>query len=163
MIRPAAALPRLKGKCIFLLLVGTIIAVGFVFFIGRWILRPINRLIQSTDEIRKGNLDLVVQSSSRDEIGHLSEGFNAMATSLREFRRSDQAKLIRIQRATQQAFDSLPEAVAVIDQEGKVEVATETAKIFFGLQPNTSIKDLPLEWINGLVGEALKLGTDNGV
>ena len=146
-----------KREMVFLLLVGTIIAVGFVFFIGRWILRPINRLIQSTDEIRKGNLDLVVHSSSRDEIGHLSEGFNAMATSLREFRRSDQAKLIRIQRATQQAFDSLPDAVAVIDQEGKVEVATETAKIFFGLQPNTSIKDLPLEWINGLVGEAFKL------
>ncbi len=146
-----------KREMVFLLLAGTIIAVGFLFFIGRWILRPINRLIQSTDEIRRGNLDLVVHSSSRDEIGHLSEGFNAMATSLREFRRSDQAKLIRIQRATQQAFDSLPDAVAVIDQEGKVEVATETAKILFGLQPNTSIKDLPLEWINGLVGEAFKL------
>jgi two-component system, NtrC family, sensor histidine kinase KinB len=146
-----------KRQMYILLLVGTIIAVGFVFFIGRWILRPINRLIQSTDEIRKGNLDLVVHSSSRDEIGHLSEGFNAMATSLREFRRSDQAKLIRIQRATQQAFDSLPDPVAVIDQEGKVEVATEAAKIFFGLQPNTSIKDLPLEWITGLVREAFKL------
>jgi two-component system, NtrC family, sensor histidine kinase KinB len=146
-----------KREMVFLLLAGTIIAVGFLLFIGRWILRPINRLIQSTDEIRRGNLDLVVHSSSRDEIGHLSEGFNAMATSLREFRRSDQARLIRIQRATQQAFDSLPDAVAVIDQEGKVEVATETAKVLFGLQPNTSIKDLPLEWINGLVGEAFKL------
>ena len=141
-----------------LLLVGTLIAVVFIFFIGKWVLRPINRLIDSANEIKKGNLDLVVQSSSRDEIGHLSEEFNAMATSLREFRRSDQAKLIRIQRATQQAFDSLPEAVAVIDPEGKVEVATETAKNFFGLQPNTPIKDLPLEWINSLVQEAFKLG-----
>ena len=67
----------------------------------------------------EGNLDLVVQSDSRDEVGHLSEAFNAMAASLREFRRSDQAKLIRIQRATQQAFDSLPDAVAVVDLEGK--------------------------------------------
>ena len=133
MIGPVGVPLAAKREMVFLLLAGTIIAVGFLFFIGRWILRPINRLIQSTDEIRKGNLDLVVHSSSRDEIGHLSEGFNAMATSLREFRRSDQAKLIRIQRATQQAFDSLPDAVAVIDQEGKVEVATETAKNFIWL------------------------------
>ena len=147
-----------KRQMYILLLVGTIIAVGFVFFIGRWILRPINRLIQSTDEIRRGNLDLVVQSSSRDEIGHLSEGFNAMATSLREFRRSDQAKLIRIQRATQQAFDSLPDAVAVIDQEGKVEVATETAKSIFGLKPNTLIFNLPFGWMVDLYNNALKNG-----
>ncbi len=146
-----------KREMVFLLLAGMIIAVGFLFFFGKWVLRPINRLIQSTDEIRKGNLDLVVQSTSHDEIGHLSQAFNDMATSLREFRRSNRSKLFRIQQATQQAFDSLPEAVAVIDPEGKVEVATEAARRFFGLQPNTSIKDLPLEWINGLVGEAFKL------
>ena len=81
-----------------------------------------------------------------------------MAASIREFRRSNRSKLFRIQQATQQAFDSLPEAVAVIDPEGTVEVATETARNFFGLQPNTPIKELPLEWINGLVQEALKQG-----
>ncbi len=147
-----------KRGMIILLLTGTLIAVGFIFFIGRWILRPINRLIDSANEIRKGNLNLVVQSNSRDEIGHLSEAFNEMAASIREFRRSNRSKLFRIQQATQQAFDSLPEAVAVIDPEGTVEVATETARNFFGLQPNTPIKELPLEWVNGLVQEALKQG-----
>jgi signal transduction histidine kinase/HAMP domain-containing protein len=137
------------------LFVGTIVSIGFVFFTGRWILRPIHRLIQSADEIRRGNLDLVVQSSSRDEIGHLSEAFNAMAASLREFRRTDQAKFIRIQRATQQAFDSLQDAVAIIDLEGKVEVATETARNIFGLKPNTRIFDLPSGWMVNLYNEAL--------
>jgi signal transduction histidine kinase len=140
------------------LFVGTIVAVGFVLFTGRWILHPINRLIQSADEIRRGNLDLVVQSSSKDEIGHLSEAFNAMTVSLREFRRSDQAKLIRIQRATQQAFESLPEAVAVIDLEGKVEVATETARNIFGLRPSISIFDLPFGWMVDLYNDALRDG-----
>ncbi len=153
--RHAAAAKR--GMYI-LLLVGTLIAVGFIFFIGKWVLRPINRLIVSANEIKKGNLDLWVQSSSRDEIGRLSEAFNEMAAGIREFRRSNRSKLFRIQQATQQAFSSLPEAVAVIDPEGKVEVATEAAKNFFGLQPNTPIKDLPLEWLNGLIQEALKLG-----
>ena len=141
-----------------LLVAGTIVAIGFVFFTGRWILRPINRLIQSADEIRRGNLDLVVESESRDEVGHLSEAFNAMAASLREFRRSDQAKLVRIQRATQQAFDSLPDAVAVVDLQGKVEVATEAAGNIFGLRPNTLIFDLPLGWMADLYKDALKDG-----
>ncbi len=118
-----------------LLSVGTALAVVFVFFTRRWVLRPIHRLIRSADEIRRGNLDLVVAGDSRDEIGHLSEAFNAMAASLREFRRTDQAKLLRIQQATQQAFDSLPDAIAVIDPEGRVEVATESARTVFGLKP----------------------------
>jgi signal transduction histidine kinase len=141
-----------------LLFAGTIVAVGFIFFTGRWILRPINRLIQSADEIRRGNLDLVVERESRDEVGHLSEAFNAMAASLREFRRSDQAKLVRIQRATQQAFDSLPDAVAVIDLEGKVEVTTEMARDIFGLRPNTSIFASPFSWMGDLYNDALNKG-----
>jgi two-component system, NtrC family, sensor histidine kinase KinB len=141
-----------------LLSVGIALAVAFIFFTRRWVLRPIHRLIQSADEIRRGNLDLVVASDSRDEIGHLSEAFNTMAASLREFRRTDQAKLMRIQKATQQAFDSLPDAIAVIDSEGKVEVATESARTVFGLKPGADIVDLPFEWMAGLYHAALQQG-----
>jgi len=141
-----------------LLSVGTALAVVFVFFSGRWILRPIHRLIRSADEIRRGNLDLVVAGDSRDEIGHLSAAFNAMAASLREFRRTDQAKLLRIQKATQQAFDSLPDAVAVVDTEGRVEVATESARSIFGLKPGVSVGDLPFGWMADLCLNARQEG-----
>lgn len=149
-----------------LLLVGTIVAVGFFFFTSRWFLRPINRLIKSADEIGKGNLDLVVQSNSRDEIGHLSEAFNAMATNLREFRRSDRAKIFRIQRSTQQAFDRLPDALAVLDSEGRVEVATELARDAFDMKVNTSIQDFQVSLIANICQRALDTGrravADNG-
>jgi len=147
-----------RSQMYVLLIIGTFIAVGFIFFAGQWILRPIQRLIQSAEEIRRGNLDLVVHSRSRDEIGYLSESFNAMAASLREFRRTDQAKLLRIQRATQQAFDSLTDAVAVLDLEGRVDVSTETAKNIFGLRPGTTIFDLPFVWMADLYNRALKEG-----
>ena len=130
---------RPAGRCTSSCWPGRSLAVAFIFFTGRWILRPIHRLIRSADEIRRGNLDLVVPADSRDEIGQLSEAFNAMAASLREFRRTDQAKLLRIQRATQQAFDSLPDAVAVVDPDGKVEVATESARTIFGLKPGAEV------------------------
>jgi signal transduction histidine kinase len=141
-----------------LLAVGTTAALGLIFFSRTWVLRPILRLIRSTDEIRRGNLDLVVPGGSRDEIGRLSESFNIMAASLREFRRTDQAKLMRIQRATQQAFDSLPDAVAVLDAEGQVEVATEAAQKHFGLRLGASVLDSPFGWMADLSRRALQSG-----
>jgi signal transduction histidine kinase len=140
------------------LAVGTVLALVFIFFTRRWILRPIHRLIRSADEIRRGNLDLVVASDSHDEIGHLSESFNTMAASLREFRRSDQAKLMRIQKATQHAFDSLPDAVAVVDPGGKVEVATESARSVFGLKTGAGVEDLPFGWLVELYRDARQSG-----
>ncbi|MCK7500710.1 MAG: HAMP domain-containing protein [Comamonadaceae bacterium] len=130
----------------------------FILFTGRWVLRPIHRLIRSADEIRRGNLDLVVAAGSRDEIGHLSAAFNDMAASLREFRRTDQAKLLRIQKATQQAFDSLPDAIAVVDTEGQVEVATESARTVFGLKPGVSVGDLPFGWMADIYRDARQEG-----
>ena len=146
---------RARSQMYLFLIAGTAIAIGFMLFIGRWILRPIHHLISSADEIKRGNLDLVVKGDSRDEIGRLSEEFNAMAASLREFRRSDQAKFHRIQRATQQAFDRLPDAVAIIDLEGRVEVATQMARDIFGLKPGTLIFDLSLGWLISLYKDAL--------
>ncbi len=141
-----------------LLLAGMLAAAVFIVFSRKWVMRPIHQLIRSTEEIRRGNLDLVVSSSSRDEIGQLSESFNVMAASLREFRRTDQAKLIRIQRATQQAFDSLPDAVAVVDMEGRVEVATGEAKATFGMKPGVLLSDLPIGWLRGLLERAVQTG-----
>jgi PAS domain S-box-containing protein len=141
-----------------LLLAGTLAAAAFIIFSRRWVMRPIHQLIRSTEEIRRGNLDLVVSSSSRDEIGQLSESFNVMAASLREFRRTDQAKLLRIQQATQQAFDSLPDAVAVVDTEGRIEVATEAAKTTFGLKPGAVLSDLPFSWMTDLFRRAVQTG-----
>jgi signal transduction histidine kinase len=141
-----------------LLLAGMLVAVGFVLFTGRWILRPIRRLIRSAEEIKQGNLELVVESDSRDEIGQLSEAFNEMALALRESRRSDQTRLTRIQRATEQTFNSLPDAVAIVDPGGKVDVATETARNVFELKPGKQIRGLPSRWMDEIFTEALRTG-----
>ncbi|MGD1010400.1 MAG: ATP-binding protein [Candidatus Aminicenantales bacterium] len=140
-----------------LLGLGTLVAVMLILFARRWILRPVQRLIRSADEIRRGNLDLVVPVDSHDEIGHLAESFNAMTVSLREFRRTDQARLLRIQQATQQAFDRLADAIAVADLDGKVEVSTEPARTVFGLGPGSSISGAPFG-LAELFREALREG-----
>ena len=84
-----------RNAMLFLLLLGIALSVGVIAVVGPKILRPIASLRRSVSEIQKGNLDLVVKVPSRDEIGQLAEAFNDMAASLREFRRSDRAQLLR--------------------------------------------------------------------
>jgi two-component system, NtrC family, sensor histidine kinase KinB len=147
---------KAREQMYFLLILGAVLAVAYILLIGKWILRPIERLTQSAEEIKRGNLDLTVKTDTHDEIGRLSETFNAMAASLREVRRSDEAKLVRIQHSTQQAFDNLPDAVAILDLDGKVETATETAGNIFGLKRNIRIESVPFKWITDLYRNALK-------
>ncbi|KAB2832179.1 MAG: HAMP domain-containing protein, partial [Candidatus Dadabacteria bacterium] len=117
------------------LVVSAAIAVLFSYLTHRWVLKPINRLIESTDEIRRGNLDVVIESGSHDEIGKLSESFNEMTASLRQVRKSERMNLIRLRRAMEEVVKALPEAIAVLDAEGRVEVSTDTAQRMFGLKP----------------------------
>ncbi|MCE5276245.1 MAG: HAMP domain-containing protein [Deltaproteobacteria bacterium] len=138
-----------------LLLIGASVAVVYVSLIGKWILRPIKHLKASVDEIRHGNLDLVVSSDTHDEIGQLSDAFNEMTASLRELRRSDEAKLVRMQQSTQQTFNSLPNAVALVDQDGKVEAATDTAGNLFGLKRGVQIMNLHITWLKDLFKDAI--------
>jgi len=138
------------------------IALLFMLFSNHWILRPIRRLIDSTQEIRKGNLNLEIQVDARDEIGQLSEAFNAMVASLRLFRRSDQAKLVRVQRSTQEAFKNLPAAIAIVNTDNVIEIATAAARRNFKLVPNTSIEQTPYPWLAEIQRSLVKNPTAAG-
>ena len=149
----SASWPALLFLPVAVFLAGT---AGLIMF--RSVLRRLRALEELAGRVTTGDLAARVPYPGHDEIGRLSRTFNDMAASLREFRRSDQARLARIQRATQRAFDSLPEALAVLDLEGKVEVATGSAKNIFGLKPNVSIRDLPQGWMTALFKESLQSG-----
>jgi PAS domain S-box-containing protein len=140
------------------LLCGIFVAVAFMLFIGKWILRPIERLIRYTEEIRDGNIDLVVKIDSDDEIGRLSEAFNDMTAGLRKFRRGAQAKLLRTQQATKEALNNLPDAVVIVDPDGKVEMSTNSAQEFFGLNPDTQIQALAVPLFNELFQDIVRYG-----
>jgi two-component system, NtrC family, sensor histidine kinase KinB len=79
-----------------------------------------------------------------------------MAASLRQFRRSDQAKLVRTQQATQETLDTLSEAVAIVDLEGKVEISTDSARNIFGIHAGARLQDLPLNELNELFQQIVR-------
>lgn len=128
-----------RKAMLFLLLIAMGMGAGFTVLAGPAILRPIASLTRSVREIQGGNLDLVVKVQSRDEIGQLGEAVNQMAASLREFRRSGQAQLLRTQQSTLHALNSLPDAVVISDLSGRIELANEAAQQLFGLQPGATL------------------------
>jgi two-component system, NtrC family, sensor histidine kinase KinB len=133
---------RAMRLMIILAAAGIGLAIIFTVFVGRSILYPLSTLIKSFREIEQGNLDLVVQVKSHDELHQLAEAFNSMAAKLREFRRTDRAKLVRTQRTTQLAVDSLPDAIAIINPDGVVELCNETASRLFQLHPGTAVSQI---------------------
>ena len=83
------------------LLIGCILALVYVFLIGRWILRPIRTLTRSVNEIKNGNLNFAVKNYTHDELGQLTIAFNEMAEGLREFRKANEEKLSRLENSSQ--------------------------------------------------------------
>jgi PAS domain S-box-containing protein len=130
-----------------LVVVGAGLAILFIAVMGRAILQPLQTLTRSAREIEQGNLDLVVQVKSRDEVQQLAEAFNSMAARLREYRRTNRAKLVRTQQTTQNAINSLPDAVAILSPDGHVEMANTAAQRLFGLRPEAHVSELRAEWL----------------
>lgn len=137
-----------------LLLAGTAFAGLCVFFLSRSILGPLERLTRAAGEIEGGNLDLTVPLTSRDELGQLAAAFNSMAGGLRDLRESEQARLLRAQRLARTALDAIPEAVAVLSPDRRVELANRAAASLLGLQPGEPLPERGVEWLPPLLQRA---------
>ncbi len=87
---------------------GVLVALIVSYFIARWILVPIFKLINASKAVAGGDLNTKVEISTRDELEYLAESFNAMALALRK--RDDQLKEF----ATQKIMAS--ERLALIGQ-----------------------------------------------
>jgi len=70
-----------------------------------------------------------------------------MAAKLREYRRTNRAKLIRTQSTTQNAINSLPDAVAIVSPDGNVEMANVAAQRLFALRPTAHVSELHADWL----------------
>jgi two-component system NtrC family sensor kinase len=87
---------------------GVLVALIVSYFIARWILVPIFKLIDASKAVAGGDLSTKVEISTRDELEYLAESFNAMALALQK--RDDQLKEF----ATQKIMAS--ERLALIGQ-----------------------------------------------
>ena len=125
------------------LLAAVALAVGAAIHLSRTILRPIHLVTDGARALARGELDQIVPAASRDELGDLANAFNEMARTLRDYRQSGTARLLRAQKTAQATVDSFPDPVVVVDPMGSVEQANRAAQRLLGVTPAA---DPPVPW-----------------
>ena len=64
-----------------------LLATWMGFRLAKGVTGPIRALAEGTAEVARGNLDVVVETTTDDEVGFLVQSFNKMTHDLREARR----------------------------------------------------------------------------
>ena len=124
------------------LVISTIVALA----LARSILHPIQELTNSVEALREGDFERRVPEVSRDELGSLAVGFNRMAEAIAEFRRSNLSEVLRAKETLEATIATLPDAVLVIDPEGRLVTLNPLARSVLqatGAPQASSIEELP--------------------
>src|SRR5262249_35662007 len=104
------------------LVVATLLAGLMVWHTARSLLRPIQEVTRAAQPMGAGTLAGVVPPPPGNELVQPAEAFTRMTAQLRDYRRSNTARLLRAQRTGQATVDSFPDPVLVIDPDGRVEM-----------------------------------------
>ena len=101
-------------KLTIILLVGlAVILVGYRIFFAGALLAPLQQLLDGVKRVNAGNLDARVPVKVADEIGFLSESFNAMVGTIRDARDNLERKVSDRTEELQGAYDKLKEVDAL--------------------------------------------------
>lgn len=68
---------------IIVIIIGVIIAIFLGLFISRIIGKPIRKMVEATDKLAVGDVNVNVEADSKDEIGRLAESFGRMIENIR--------------------------------------------------------------------------------
>jgi signal transduction histidine kinase len=133
-----------SSRVMILALLGAAAAATVIALVlSRAILEPIRAVTRAARAMTQGDLDQVVPATTRDELGELALAFNTMTRTIREFRQSRTARLLRAQKTAQATIDTIPDPVLVVDPTGAVERANPAACRILGVIPST---DGPIPW-----------------
>ncbi len=108
-------------KGTFLFMIGTILCIiCFCVYIGtkvaEGVTRPINNLLDATTKVQEGDLDVVIEVESQDELGQLAQSFNTMTESVSDF----QEKLIAEKGNVEEKTLELEKANSILENQKKL-------------------------------------------
>ena len=129
-------------------LVVLLLATWWGLRMAKGVTAPIRALVEGTDEVARGNLDVVVEPTSEDEVGFLVRSFNRMTHDLREARGSlerSNAELEQRRRYMEIVLRNIGAGVVSIDAEGRISTINPSAQRLLGVPPGVGLAGRKLE------------------
>jgi two-component system, NtrC family, nitrogen regulation sensor histidine kinase NtrY len=106
------------------------------FHMARGITVPIEKLVQATREVSRGNLDVKVEDPASDEIGTLIDSFNQMIFDLKAGQASIAQKTFELEgrkRYIETVLDNINTGVLTLDAKGAITTMNPSAREMLGL------------------------------
>jgi NtrC-family two-component system sensor histidine kinase KinB len=122
---------RARGVVILISLLAVAIAAGVALRLGRHVILPMRQLSKAAEAIRDRHFEMRVDAAPGDEIGEVATAFNDMARRLADFYRSNLGEVLRAKRALEATMEALPDAILLIDSEGRVVAFNPAAEQLF--------------------------------
>ena len=129
-------------------LVILLFALWWGFRMAKGVTTPIRALAEGTAEVARGNLDVVVDAASDDEVGLLVHSFNQMTHDLREAYRGlelSNAELEQRRRYMEIVLRNVGAGVVSMDAEGGISTINPSAQRLLGIPPGTGVIGHKLE------------------
>jgi PAS domain S-box-containing protein len=117
-----AAVSRDLLGLLFSLMTVAVITIGYI--IARRIIRPLNRLVVTSEAVAGGDLERRTGIQRRDEIGSLASSFDVMTEKLVDRNR----QLMEQASKLEAILNSIADGVVVLDMEGQVITANPAAQ-----------------------------------
>jgi two-component system nitrogen regulation sensor histidine kinase NtrY len=149
-IRPFAG--QIAGVYQLVLLLFSLVTVLFAIWWGlrmaKGVTGPIRALAEGTEKVAKGDLDVVIEPSSNDEIGLLVRSFNQMTRDLREALtglEQSNTELESRRRYMEIVLRNVDAGVVSVDAEGRISTVNPSALRLLGIRPGVSVVGSKLE------------------
>ena len=65
-----------------LAIIVAILLMGVLYYAGKMLARPVEKLTETVEEVSRGNLTVMAEISTKDEVGELARSFNRMTDAL---------------------------------------------------------------------------------
>jgi two-component system, NtrC family, sensor histidine kinase KinB len=138
---------RATGVVVAVSVAAVVLASVVAFWLARSILRPVRELAATVEALRLGDFDRRVGTEADDELGQLAAGFNRMAETLAEYRRSSLGELLAAKITLEATLNALPDAVIVIAPDGSLAALNPPARAVLEAKRAagaTRLQELPL-------------------
>jgi len=113
------------------------IGLGFSLLLSKILVKPVREMVEATQKIAEGNYDIQIPTHSSDELGRLTDEFNAMTKKLKGFHDLNIEQIMAEKLKSEAIIRSIDDGIILVDAEFKVTGMNPMARRILDIQPDS--------------------------